>query len=139
MTRAIERPVFGGLAPLGLANDPDYYHDDQGYEQPPEQQHEERTDHAAAHHATAHHAVAHPSSTGEATHEQQDQQGPAQGTQKDFQSIAHRTHLPTLDVFEPLAKRLFSRAHEEILHPRGGGAVRRAQRRRRTSENTPAC
>src|SRR5215211_2495059 len=128
MTRAIERPVFGGLAPLGLANDPDYYHDDQGYEQPPEQQHEQPTDHAAAHHMShaAHHAVAHPSSTGEATHEQQDDQGPAQGTQKDFQSIAHRTHLPTLDDIEPLAKRFFSLAHEEILHPRGGGDVGRS-------------
>src|SRR5215211_1853889 len=119
MTRAIERPVFGGLAPLGLANDPDYYHDDQGYEQPPEQKHEQRTDHATAHHATAHHmshaahhAVAHPSSTGETRHEQQHQQGSAHGPQKDLQTIAHHTNLPTLDGIEPFAKRFLSLAHE---------------------------
>jgi hypothetical protein len=47
--------LFGGVAPLGLANDKDYHHDDQGYEQSPEQPHEKRTDHATTHHAAAHH------------------------------------------------------------------------------------
>src|SRR5215217_287649 len=128
--------MLRGLAPLGLANDKDYHHDDQDYEQPPEQQHEQCTDHAAAHHAaahhmshTAHHAVAHPSAAGEATHEQQDQQNPAQGTQKDLQTIAHRTNLQTIDVIEPLAKRFLSPAYVEILHPRSGIDVGR------TSEN----
>src|SRR5215204_132023 len=67
---------------------------------------------------TAHHAVAHPSAAGEATHEQQDQQNPAQGTQKDLQTIAHRTNLQTIDVIEPLAKRFLSPAYVEILPPR---------------------